>query len=310
MPLAFGLLLLSSCADESLAPIAVFDTLEKGAFPRKIALTSSEYDLAKPTTTAVSYEVEFVDQEKGKQVDQYIINTSYKDNHGGGKSKAATVYKTFSQSDFTDSANGFRSIAVNIPLTELLTLFGLTIADVASGDDFVIDTELKLTNGITYSFTNSTAAVVGSAFNSLFRITAKATCPLEDSKFAGNYKMEYVTANTGGFGPIFGATPANVTLATVAGSKTKRAFKAAYLPDSYNFGPFTYTLEFACNKVFLAAVNTGVGCGNGAITIVQGPVTSFDLNNDSVIEFNLVEFDKDGGCGVPKTEHTIRLTKI
>lgn len=310
IPAVIGMLVLSSCADENLAPLAVFDTLQKGAYPRQVEVVNTEFDLANPSTSAVAYTVEFVDLEKGNLVDQYVINASFKDNSGGTNTKASTVYKTFSQSDFTTNADGFRQISITIPLSDLLTLFGLTINDVSSGDDFVIQTQLKLTDGSVFGSANSTDTVKGGAFRSLFDITAKATCPLASGKFVGDYKLELTTADVGGFGPIFGAAPPNVTLALVSGSSTKRSFKFTYLPDDYAFGPYTVTLEFACDKVFVSSINTGVGCGGGSITIVQGDVTGFNLADDSTIEFNLVEFDKDGGCGVPKVTHGVKLTKI
>ncbi len=308
-----GLLLFSSCKDEDLNPIVTFDILGKGAYVRLVSETAREFDLQNLNGAQYEYTVEFVDLEKGALVQTYEINVTYVDNNpdNGDKSGGPSLLRSISSSEFTTNEKGFKQVTVTITLAELATLFGTAPEDIKANDQFIFDGVLTLNDGSKFSFDNSTAAVRGSAFQSHFRFTIKATCPLNDDQFTGTYLVTYEVEPSGAFGPAFGAEPGTVEVTTVSGSSTKRAFELVYLKDlGIGNGPSTITVDFVCDFVVLAGdVDGQLSCGGDAITIGPGDPVPVDLNDDSSFVVNMVEFKNDGGCGVPTAPFALRLTK-
>ncbi len=304
------MLLTVSCADEDLKPILTFDQVGKGAYVRLLELISGEYDLNNFDNSSYEYTIEFVDLEQGNLVSQYNLMVSFDDKDG--TLSDPVQYRTWSSGDFTDNANGFKGLAnIQIPIKDVASLFGLGLADLAAGDQFHFDGSVTTTDGRTFGFENSTAAVNGSAFAGHFDFTVKATCPLPDTDWVGDYQISYdngVPAD--GFGPIFGAEPPVVTLTTVSGSTTRRQFGWSYLPDSYNFDGQVGDMDFVCVEIVLSTMDTGVGCGGGNILIGQdGPSPVADLSDDSSFRLKLIDYQSDGGCGVDPIPVDVTFTK-
>lgn len=306
-----GVLVLAACKDESLAPVATFDTLSIGAFPRLVQLTTGEYDLANLSNSSYVYEVDFVDGEAGQDIAKYDIYVSYDDRNpeNGTDSKPRQLFKSFAPSDFRPGPNGNLGLALNIPANDLVQFFGLDPAKFLPGDRFRFRTEVTKEDGRVFSNDNSTSAI-GNAFSGYFNFDATLTCPLKNSFMAGEYKVEYVgDAPEHGFGFTLGKNPPNVTLKPVAGSSTRRTFTVNYLPDIGGFSR-TFTLDFACNKVRLLTLDTGLACAGGSISLKQTEVTPFDLSDDSTLTLKITDFATDGGCGIAPTPFTIKLTKV
>ncbi|MCB0835130.1 MAG: hypothetical protein KDE26_02975 [Bacteroidetes bacterium] len=304
--------MLFSCANPELGPLLTFENSEKGAYPRLKQLIVGEYDLNDLTGSQYSYVIEFVDLEKGGLVQSFDIEVSYVDNNpgNGDQNKSAQTWKSYTQSDFTTNAEGFKEIAIDIPISAVSALLGLSPSDMQPGDLFLFNSILTTTEGAKYTYDNSSPAVRSSAFASWFRFDSKVTCPLEETEFAGTYEITYKDGvPPGGFGPILGATPGEFTLTTVDGSSTRRRLSWVYLPDSYSFGGQTFDIDFVCDMIVMNDSDTGVGCGGGSITIAQGAQTPFDITDDSSFEINIIDYDKDGGCGVAPVELTLVFTK-
>ena len=304
-----GMLLFTSCADPEKSPIITFDKAGKGAYIRLVKLTSGEFDLANVASSKYEYEVEFVDIEQGKTVSSFELFATYIDNNpdNGDDSKDQTLYKSFGTGDFSTNTDGFVGLSISIPATDIISKMGLDVNNLKAGDIFKFESVLTTSGGSVHTGANSTSTVNGSAFAGWFDFDAKVTCPLEDTEFAGSYKLTYAAAPTGAYGEIFGEDPGTVTLAPVDGSTTLRKFDIDYLPGIGPFG-ITVTIDFVCDQVVMPTVDTGVGCG-GSITISQGDVTPFDLEDDSEFVLNMIEFTNDGGCGVDEAPVTITFTK-
>ena len=314
--LAFmGLLLcFTSCKDDNLKPIVTLDQLGKGAYTRLVELTNGEYDFQNIGTTTYEYTIEFVDEDQGNLVSQYDINVEFVDNNpdlptaGHDVSGASRLYRSFSSSEFETNANGFKQLTVRVPLSELLTLFEITGDDLVAADLFNFACAVTTTDGRVFNFDNSTGAVNGSAFQGFFNNTVKVTCPMGDSQFTGDYLLEYVTDPSAvGFGVSI--DPGVVTLRTVAGSTTKRAFDACYLP---NYGCFNMEvqMDFVCFKVDMITSNSGVGCNDFLILRSTGesyPLADINDNN-SVITLEYRETFSD--CGGEDFVHVFTLTKV
>ena len=275
-----------SCADEDLSPIVTFDNVGKGGYPRLVLLEQGEYDLQDPDNSAFVYTVEFVTIDKGANVDSYSLFV----NLNGGD---YTQHLTFGQSDFTDSERGFRSIRVSLDFPSVASTLGVSPASLVSGDQITLDTRVTLSDGITYTSDNSSAAVNGAAFQGFFRPVINVTCPLPDDVFVGDYVAEY-TDYSGGFGDFFnlGATDNILTRSLVAGSTTNRTINFDY--DGFGFVQ-DWPINFGCDQVTASNYALGASCGSGDITARNAGGT-FDILDDTEFTFSIEETD-DGGCG-------------
>ena len=306
-------MLLTSCKDEALAPIITFDQAGKGAYVKLLSESPRELDLANLGTAAYSYSAEFVDIDQGNLVADYTINATFVDNSpgNGDNSGGPIAVKTISSSSFTSSDRGFKAVDVSITLAELLSTFGLSADDLKANDQFRMTGAITLTDGQVFTAANSSAAVNGSAFGGHFNYTLTATCPLPDNIFTGNYTLNYVDAAFPFGAPTFGDDGRTVTLRTVPGSTTQRAFSYTYLvAGGFGNGEVDFRMAFICDAVqSVGTEDPGLGCG-GTITLEAGDVNlPVNIADDSVIDLQFTEFADDGGCGVPPIQQIIKLTK-
>ena len=298
-------LALASCKDPNKTPVLTFEKATIGAYPRLVKLTTGEFDLKNISSTALKYEVEFVDKEKGTLVSEYVINAQY---IGKNVSKDQIEYKRIPKSSFTDSEKGFKGVVMTIPLTDMLSAFGIDVSETAAGDNIAFSTTLVMDDGRTFSAGNSSPTVRGSAFKGYFTFNGKLTCPLEDTQFTGTYLLSYADPDNakGGYGIPF--VEGEVTVEVIPGSSTRRHFSAGYLPA---FGPFGSDPSFdvVCDVVVWEEYNTGLGCGGGPIILGAGDPSPVDITNDNIIKLNIIDYKKDGGCGINPIPKTIILTK-
>ncbi len=308
--LVVSMLFLFSCADENLSPILTFDIAEKGAYAKLLEETPRELDLANLSTASYDYCVEFVDLEAGSTVSEYNIAVIYEDNNPGNGDNSAgpNQFMSIPASAFNSTDRNFAGACLSVTLSELLGLFNLSSDDLLANDQFSFVTTVTTTSGASFGAANSSSAVNGSAFGGHFDFTLKATCPLPDDVFVGNYTLTYDGDATGGFGTPFeeGQT---VEITTNKPSNTQRSIPLSYLPQ---FGGFDLTLGFdiVCDFITAEFVDSGVGCGGGGITIAAGAVSPISsLTDDSQVILNVIEYDSDGGCGVEPSPKTIVFTK-
>jgi hypothetical protein len=289
-----------SCADDDLKPILTVDQLTIGAYPSLIALTSGEYDLNNPTTTAYIYEVEFITENGGDNVESYLIKVSQ-------DGSAFVNVRTYGQSDFSTSEDGNKSISVSIPLTDVAALFGTTAALVPALTTYRFEKEITLDDGRVFTFNNSSPTVRGAGFPGDFRLDVLVTCPMTSSQFTGSYAASYATGFEPQGGPAFElGTPKNVNLVTVAGSTTRRRFIA-----SWGFGGFntTVNLNLVCTQVIASNATVPGTCTGPNIVVGAGPNTQFDFNDDSTFTLNLIDWFADGGCQEAADPFTIEFNK-
>jgi hypothetical protein len=289
-----------SCADDDLKPILTVDQLTVGAYPRTVAVTTGEYDLNNPNTTAYLFEVEFITEDAGENVETYLIKVSE-------DGSAFVTVRTYGQADFVTNEDGFRSIAVSIPLTEAAALFGKTAESIPALTTYRFEKVITLTDGREFSFNNSSPTVRGPGFQGDFRFDVLVTCPMASSQFSGSYAAAYVggTPPAPEDAPAFGF-PKNVTLVTVAGSTTRRRFTTAYL---FTVFPTPVTFNFVCTAIINSDSTVPASCGGPNIVVGAGPNTPFDFNDDSYFELNFIDWKVNGGCGYPVAPFTASFTK-
>lgn len=303
-----------SCGENS-GPFIDIKTITKGAYPRLINGGNAEFDLNNVSGSKMEYAVEFVDEQRGKLIKEYRVFLSFRDNspQNGDSKKAEKLWKTYGQSDFKDSESGYRSIALNTSLQELNREFSLQVGEQTAGDVFAFRSEVELADGSTYSSANSSATVTGAAFLSFFDFQATLTCLYDPKLFIGEYQMSYVETPTGAFGTTFGDNPPKIILEPLIGSKTKRKFKAVYLPDlGLGNDPMDFVFDLVCDRIVVTDnMAAGLACASG-ITIgsTKEKESTFNVADDSELIIHFTEFQKDGGCEAPPVVISIKLKKL
>ncbi len=302
-----ALLVMTACRDETKGPVLTFEKATIGAYPKLVELITGEYDLQNVGTTAFKYKIAFVDKDKGRLVTKYIIEAAYA---GKNVQKDRTLYKEIESSQFIDVGEN-KGLEITIPLTDIMNLFGLNESDLVAGDKVHFFHTVVINDGgkeYSYSAANSSPTVRGRAFQAFFTYSVKLTCPLPDNIFVGLYTLEYEdTVNAAlGFGYPFAR--GDVMITTVPGSSTKRQFSSIWLPGVVNLGA-TVVFDIVCDITVFEGYDSGLGCGGGSVVIGPGAPAPIDINDDSEIRINIIDYFKDGGCGVPQIPKTIILTK-
>jgi hypothetical protein len=191
--LAFG------CADEDLRPILTFESADKGAYIKRVSESAKLVNVLNESTinaSAYTYSVEFVDVQQGKLVSEYRLDLIYRP--VAGPNVTVTGFRTYAQSDFTDSPNGLRSLSdISITAPQILTALNKVAGDLSAGDQFTFKGYITLEDGSVFGFDNSSAAVRSSAFQSHFDFTIPAACP---SDLAGTFAYESTAFWCGGTG--------------------------------------------------------------------------------------------------------------
>lgn len=168
-----------SCADPDEKPILTFEDSTKGGYAKLISESAKLINVLSESTVNASqytYQVEFVDLQNGGLVTEYKLDLTYEP--VTGSDVTVENYLVWAPSDFIDGPNGLKAIAeTTITAPQILAALGLTWDQLAPGDNFVFEGFVTLSDGNTYGFDNSSAAVNGSAFGGHFNFTLPASCP-------------------------------------------------------------------------------------------------------------------------------------
>jgi len=265
-----ALLLITACRDETKGPVLTFEKATIGAYPKLIELISGEYDLKNIPTTSFQYKVAFVDKEKGNLVTTYRIEASFE---GKNVSKDKTLYKEIGKDEFVDIGEN-KGVEISIPLTEIMNLFGIDESELEAGD----------------------------------KVHFFHTVIVDDGTIIGVYILEYADDDNAKKGYDYPFMKGEVILSTVPGSSTKRQFNTTWLPNAFPKAA-TVIFDIVCDVVVFETFDSGAGCGNGSIIIGPGAPAPIDITNDNEIRINIIDYQKDGGCGVGQIPKTIILRK-
>ena len=307
-------LFMTSCKDDTKAPIITFDQAGKGAYVKLLNVTAGQdgYDLSLFSSTTYDFEVEFVDEQQGDLVATYTTYVSYKSSPFSTTPDVPEVlFATVDAGSFGESERGFKSTSLSVPLSTVAGLLNLTADDLGGADVFQFRSEIILQDGSVFQASNSSAAVNGSAFAGHFNFSVKLSCPLPDSDFVGAYTLTHVSGDWAfGVAP-FESDPLDVTLEIV--NSTKRKFSYEYIADlGVGAGDVDFIFDIVC-KIIVPdeAQGTGLGCG-GTIRLGPNPDSfgSVDITDDSSFVIDLIDWADDGGCGVPEIPLTIRFDKM
>ena len=189
-----------ACEDEDRLPIVVLDTVEKGAYPRLIDETSTAVNLYDVAGSSYTYNIEFIDEQRGGLVAAYVLEVVYDDNDpsNGDNSTDPQEWLRYTSDQFTNNANNYlQAPETTISATEVISRLGLDAASISSGDQFEFIGRVELTDGRVFSQTNSSPTVVGPAFRGHFNFTMTAFCP-SDLGGTVNYSTTSLWCDTTG----------------------------------------------------------------------------------------------------------------
>ena len=297
--LVLTVLLAFGCADEDLKPILTFDDAGKGAYIKRISESAKLVNVLNESTINAStytYSVEFVDLQQGNLVSEYRVDLIYRP--VSGANTTITAFRSYGQSDFTDSENGLRSLQnISITAPQILQALNKAPGDLSPGDQFTFKGYITLEDGSVFGYDNSSAAVRSSAFQSHFDFTIPAACP---SDLAGTFAYESTaywcggtgTGNVsiiargggvyrfsdwsfGGYAACYGGGTANSTTLTFTDVCAEVGFSG--FTDAYG-DTWTYVSTIVGNDWTISWSNTYGETGTAVIHYTNGADWPFTLN--------------------------------
>lgn len=198
-----------SCTDESKYPVP-FDTLNSSNAGILKVISQGSVILTSNIATS-KYEVAFEanDRDRGRLFDrvELFVKFDHLNPANPGVSKPEKLLKTYKNALFlNDPKTGLPRITMTVPASEIMTLMGITLADIINGkDQFVFRQAMIFPDGKTYSTNNVTTPIAagGGVYKSPFQnIVAINVC---NSSLEGT--VTYTTVVTGAVVPITPCLP-------------------------------------------------------------------------------------------------------
>ncbi|MBC6409807.1 MAG: hypothetical protein GDA51_01670 [Ekhidna sp.] len=181
--LGLSILLMVSCTEELIVD-EVIDSVESGGALRNLGVTN-KLDIANGTSTyAITLEAQ--DATGGDLLKEVRVNVGFNDIDGKGTDTTAlSLFNTISAASFNETTeettHKLPVATFTVTLNELVGHINSTFSNISSGDDFIIDFEMVLTDDRVFNLGNATTDVTRtgnfSYFNAQFRYTAKVGDP-------------------------------------------------------------------------------------------------------------------------------------
>jgi len=296
---------------------STFDAATNGGFLRTIELISNEIPIGE-SEAQFAVEVEAFDSQNGNLLQSVDVLLTFSDNTPEDGDSSAGIFEevlftTIGADAFVRGGeDNLPRTVISVTLAEMLSTFNLEEDAIFGGDAVETRLVLNLTDGSSFSASNSDADITGL---SPFTYTSNVVCPIPDDYFLGEYLMERISTEEDPFFPSFG--PAfDTELVTVTGSGSARSFAFTYFPDpAAGFSsPYIMSLVLSCDNFLvmgtIAPDNGTLGCGDGSIGQSTPDIpTTYDLDNDDVLEIGFNDFDPDAGCGTGGYPVLLRLTR-
>jgi hypothetical protein len=299
-----------SCNDEEKAIEMVLEEVDRGAVLRTLLFNNGEFETNAPEST-FSVDIQEQDIEEGGLLSTVDIFVSLIDNTPSGNSVSTQqiLLETLTPENFTSSDFGLPSITLDYSYAELLDATGLTIDQTSCKDQFRLDLDLNLSDGLTFNVNNSAGTVVNANgfFKSPFTYLINIVEPIVSDQFTGIY--QFTSIQDGFFGPTFGEEG----LVTIRNghSSNVRIFEVD-VPGS------TLEIEFSvvCDiTVITRYQRIGFGCTmDVSDRILIGPdviPATIDPNDDTVFELHFLEAFEgfDAFCGIANIPSKVRFSK-
>lgn len=166
--------IMASCETQMIEPIDL-ENLEQGGYIRTISPLSGtsavrNFNVSKGNLAGTKMEIvaEAVTPDKGALFASYDLVVKFVDLTPANGNKSTTtnaVLKSFPASAFTkDATTGYPRATLSVTGAEALAATKLTAADISVGDRFDVTGIMKLTNGKSFTDTNTGANITGGDF--------------------------------------------------------------------------------------------------------------------------------------------------
>ena len=316
---------LLSCSDEEKAIETVTEEVERGAVVRTLAINNTDFDILDLQST-FHIDVEEMDIEDGDLLEEVVVSVQFKDNtpSNGTNSVSNTLVETIPASEWVLGANGLPTTSLIYTYEELLAITGLTAAEVAVKDQFLVSLNLKLTDGRVFNASNASSIILAfnTFFSSPFCYTINMVAPIPEDFFTGMYVMESILDGPNGqtFVDINGQPfPDGTVVEVIKGhSSNTREFLARHnlhhisieLPRRWEFTVVDNQIVMGKNQL-----SSPEGwCTRNAAPTLLGPDTvngAADPNDDTVFELWFVEgyLGFDGSCNYGTAPSRYRFSK-
>ena len=167
-------LLMTSC-EEKPRTFVEFKDLEKGAFARLLGTITGpdgqNFNFFNLAGSKVDFEVEFYDENNGKNVESYKVEVAHTPTATKG------LIGEVSSANFGTSANGLPNTKFSITFQQVLTALKITPEQLLGGQRFEFACTIKMKDGRTFGPTNSASFLELPAFNNLMRFNVNLICP-------------------------------------------------------------------------------------------------------------------------------------
>ncbi|WP_299681473.1 hypothetical protein [uncultured Dokdonia sp.] len=300
-----------SCNDEDKAIETVLEEVDRGAVLRTLQFNNGEFEANNPAST-FSVDLQEQDIEDGGLLSTVDVYVSFIDNTPSGNSVSTQriLLETLTPENFTVGDFALPAITLEYSFAELLDATGLTIDQTACKDQFRIDMDLNLSDGLTFNVTNSSGTVVNANgfFKSPFTYLINIVEPIPLDDFTGVYQL--MNIQDGFFGPTFGEEG----LVTVRNGHSNN-----FRIIDIDVPGATLEIEFSvvCDVTVVTRYQRlSLGCTQEDLSdrILIGPDTvpaTIDTNDDSVFELHFLEAFEgfDARCNFSNVPSKVRFSK-
>ncbi len=274
--------LISCSSDEK--PIDIFLNAPKGALLINTEIGNDNFVMTDLEST-FSVEVRANDEKQGEFFDFVRVYINFKSNTSNGvNNRDEVVLRDIPRSEFYSGEYGRPRTLLEYSFQEALDALGLTINDVAPGDQFFIRPDMYLKDGRIIGYANRSPSIIADfCENSPFYYQINVITPIQDDLYTGTYSYEVVSSSN-----IAGVTESGVTTFIKGDYANQR--RSTFLD-------FTIAGDFILPDIYQ---ERGGLCRFGAGIVFWGPQDAnfglLDLQDDSVFEADFV-IGYDGWVG-------------
>lgn len=173
-----------SCGEPDL-PFETFEELEYGAYARNLKETGT-YNVFDLTGSSLRIEVEFYDENKGKNVASYSWTVAA---YFGMDTISAVNLMTIDASSFVTSANGLPGTTINLDLESAVAALGIPLADITGGEVFLFSSMITKTDGSTFDASNTGSNFGENSFLAVTDIKQTVLC-IPETPISGDYTIK------------------------------------------------------------------------------------------------------------------------
>jgi len=200
----FSLIIVASIASCAKEEGTIYDVLdyEEGAVLRTISVNAALLNNSVPSSE-FSVTIEEQDGEDGallESVDVYVTMRDLTPANGtmSGEQVTNKYIKTYDASMFTTGPQGLPRATVGANYGEAFAALGISAANVAAGDIFLMELRLNLTDGRTFGKASAAGIITGGFFSSPFVYNALIVCSPEPGTYHVDMQDSYGDGWQGG----------------------------------------------------------------------------------------------------------------